>query len=103
VSLRPENSYFLNVRIRFYLNEGKSLRQSEKIYEIEFWKKSAKENRLTSSQQGLAKLLQIPKRAKNRTRTLSITVKMGKISACVSDFRAVDGLSKNCQMPTIPD
>ncbi len=97
VSLRPENNYFLNIRIRFYLNTGKSLRQSEKIYVIEFWKKSAKENRLTSSQWGLAKLLQIPKPTKNLTRRLSITVKMGKISTSVSDFRAVDGLSKNCQ------
>ncbi len=42
LSLRPENNSSLNVLIRFYLNKGKSLRQSEKIYEIEFWQKIRK-------------------------------------------------------------
>ncbi len=37
----------VNVRIWFYLYKGKSLRQSEEIWEIEFW------GRLTSSQRGL--------------------------------------------------
>jgi hypothetical protein len=86
------------MRISFYLNKGKPSRQSEKIYEKEFWQKSAKESRLTSSQRGLANLLQIPTRAKNCTRTLLITVKMGKLFTFFSDFRAVDGLSKNCQI-----
>jgi hypothetical protein len=55
VTLRPENNLFLNVRNRFCLNRGKSLRQFEEIYEIAYWQKFC---------EYFAKLLQCPKRIK---------------------------------------
>jgi hypothetical protein len=52
VSLRPENNSFLNVRNRFYLNKGKSLRKSEEICEIEFWPKIRKKGQAYSKSTG---------------------------------------------------
>jgi hypothetical protein len=42
VILRPENNSFLNVRNRFCLITGKSLRQCEEICETAYWQKIRK-------------------------------------------------------------
>jgi hypothetical protein len=90
VSWRPENNSFLEIRKRFYFNEENPWDKVKKSTKQNSAKKSAKGNRLTSSQRGLTSTCVI---FPNRVQCFSYKTPGYALKFFLSQFREVGKIS----------